>query len=397
MSVWKNQKGGVSIFIVVFTALLLTVATTSFVQLMVRNQQQASTNDLSQSAYDAALAGVEDAKRALVALAKCEGKTGNDNGCQDLRNQFSTNSQQCEFLGQDMARYVTFEDHEVKVNANSADLNQAYTCVKINTESPDYRGGLNGDSGGAVVRLASKSSFDRVKISWFSHEDLTSENPSATLKLPTSSSNPWPLLSKSDWGFSDPLGSTKTPPILRAQLIQFKKNSIELAKFNKDARTAFLYPVESSPSVGTSWEADARPSGNNTPWHSLCQRALTGTENYYCQATLKLPALTGSDSGISVSNREIYVQLASIYGSTRYSIELLNGAGPNNHVDFSGGQAVVDSTGRAANLFRRISARVSVRATPLKYPEAALTVKGDLCKNFFVTNKTADYDTKCNP
>ncbi len=61
----KRQRGAVSIFAVVFSALLLTILTVGFIRLMVSAQQRAINNDLSQSAYDAALAGVEDAKRAV--------------------------------------------------------------------------------------------------------------------------------------------------------------------------------------------------------------------------------------------------------------------------------------------------------------------------------------------
>ena len=43
-----------------------------FIKLMIMDQRQSSNNDLSQSAYDAALAGVEDAKRVVRAA-----QTGN--------------------------------------------------------------------------------------------------------------------------------------------------------------------------------------------------------------------------------------------------------------------------------------------------------------------------------
>jgi hypothetical protein len=56
---------------------------------------------------------------------------------------------------------------------------------------------------------------------------------------------------------------------------------------------------------------------------------------------------------------------------------------------FSGVQSIVDSTGRANDLFRRVEARLEMIDTYFPMPDAALTLSGDgnnLNKSFYVTN-----------
>ena len=67
----KTRKGAASIYVVVFVTLILGILTISFVRIMLSEAVQTTNYDLSQSAYDSALAGVEDAKVALLKYHEC--------------------------------------------------------------------------------------------------------------------------------------------------------------------------------------------------------------------------------------------------------------------------------------------------------------------------------------
>ncbi len=62
---------------------------------------------------------------------------------------------------------------------------------------------------------------------------------------------------------------------------------------------------------------------------------------------------------------------------------------------FNGVQPVIDVTGRANNMFRRVLARVELSGS-FVYPEAAVDMKNDLCKNFSVTDTSYTPNT-CDP
>mgnify|MGYP000299218717 CR=1 FL=1 len=61
-----SKKGMVSIFVVIFTTMLIGIIALGFVRQMLLDQQRAINSDLADSAYDSAMAGIADAKRAIV-------------------------------------------------------------------------------------------------------------------------------------------------------------------------------------------------------------------------------------------------------------------------------------------------------------------------------------------
>lgn len=398
MSRWPKKsgydRGGVSIFIVVFTALLVTIVTASFVQIVVRNQQSATYNDLSQSAYDAAMAGVEDAKRALVRLRNCQ--NGDDAACNvaELRNKLE--SGRCDTLGD--VGVVTFDPATHEVQVGDEKLNQAYTCVKMVLDTDTVEGVLETSGSNAIktVPLRGKGAFNRVKISWFSQEDLA-RGASASVPFVPLTSPPLPQKTTTvGW-------EENRPPILRTQFIQFKKGEIRASDFTtkgtNNARTAFLYPnVVGNPDYNLdSIDARRNPeSARNEPRSVVCNpsNTQTGVNNgYICSVILELPNPEGGNK----SNREAYLQLQSIYNKAHYEIRLYDGS---NEVKFDAVQPQVDSTGRASDLFRRVKASIALTdgGPDLYMPDAALSVRGNICKDFFITDDSRDFvPGSCQP
>ena len=383
--------GAVSLFVVVFAALLMTVVTVGFIQLMVKDQQQATANDLSQSARDSAMAGVEDAKRLLLLQQACaSGTAAKTVNCTTVRVALNpvpgTRETACDALAQ--SGLVVEQNNEVPIQQSVGDtasaLDQAYTCVKIMPDTDDYRGQLAANES-AIVPLQGVSGFNQVEINWFSRSDVAAGINTITYPKVGSVALP-------------PVGSLwapTTPSLLRAQLMQtgqtFQLDDFDDAGAGKsNANTVFLYPSAAGLTSGD-FASDARRAGTNAPLPVRCENAFA-TKEYVCSMRLTLPdAKTGSNA-----QRGAYLRLSSLYNNAHFTVRLLDTT-TNATVQFDGVQPQVDATGRANTLFRRVQARVELKGA-MAYPEAAVDLAGSLCKNFLVTDDPKDYDpSSCTP
>lgn len=382
-----RQSGAVSLFVVIFAALLMTIVTVSFIQLMTKDQEQATASDLSQSAYDSAQAGVEDAKRLLLMYQACQAGTAPASvNCSVINGALALapgeRETSCDTLSR--AGLVAQQNGEMLIQSASgdSDLDQAYTCVRINLQPDDYKVPLKLHES-AIVPLAGTGEFDRIEISWFTKDDT--DAGTTQLRFPDTGAAELP-----------PLGSVwqaDTPALLRTQLIQvgstFDLNSFDdTATGKSNSNTVFLYPTSLPNLPPVDFMLDARRAGGAAPVAASCAPSFAGTVEYACSMKIDLPdPINGT-----ATDRLAFLRISALYNVSTVSVKLFNGS---NAVRFDSVQPEVDSTGRANNLFRRVQTRIELRA-PMTYPEAAVDIAGNLCKNFFITD-TLYSDSGCAP
>lgn len=380
-----NQLGSVSIFTVVFAALLIMIITMSFVGIMIHDQKQATDADLSQSAYDSAQAGVEDAKRALLLYQNvCDSESEGD--CLAAKNSINSDTNpDCNaalLTLTDISSSVTEDGIKIQTGASS-DLNQAYTCVKVDLDTADYLGSLSANEYD-LIPLSGTNSFNNVKLEWFSSKDVSSQKDFA-VSLQSDSSTP--LLSQANW----PLNR---PSVIQAQLIQYGSNGFTLNDFDNavgsqsNTNTLFLYPIKTGGLSSYNFiDRDIRKTPIGKPSPVQCSSNLTDG-GYACSVTLTLPEPIGG------GDRTAYLYIGALYNNTDFRVSLYE---DSNLVDFNGVQPEIDSTGRANDLFRRVKVRVKLTDATFPYPTAAVNVSDNLCKNFIITDEDAGYSNSCTP
>ncbi len=378
------SSGAVSIFMVIFSMLIITVVTIGFLRLMTADQRQATDSDLAQSAYDSALVGVEDAKRALIAYQKAC-----DSGSLSCNPAIFSNTQGCNSALLTLGVVTAPSGAEVPVqksggSARDLALDQAYTCVKISPDTMDYRGSLSADESTVIpLRSVPGSSFNTIRVSWFSAKDVPTGT--TTLSLGSSAPGSQSLLPKGSW-------PENRPSMLRTQLMQVG-SSFTVADFDAEtstgesnANTVFLYPTSAGSTSVNIVDFDSRrvgsdpypsPASNGSaPLATSCSPAGLVGGGYACSATLALPNPIGG------GDRTAFLRLVPFFKATHFKVELMNGS---DVVAFGGVQPSVDSTGRANDLFRRVEARVNLNSINFPFPEAAVDVADNFCKDFTVT------------
>lgn len=415
----KFKKGAAAFYIVAFSTLVLLVVVVSFATIIISEIERTSNNDLSQSAYDSALAGVEDAKVAYNNYQKCVEEnvaagtinTGNDTlTCAEIITYVENPKyQDCDMVGHILGRVKKGASGEVKVdettdNSTNNSMQQAYTCTKIQTTLSDYRSTLSSSQQTKVVKVKFDgeagenvaNNITRVRISWYANAEKSYQ---------------YSNLSSASEGVQFPqlgLKQTATPPTISLALVQTGE-SFSLSDFDTtkgsatDRGMVYLVPAKDETTAakgkadnynGTTWDASAKVSkigqnaflksndktATNLPYGVYCPS--NSDSEFACSAEIELPRPIGG-----TRNEDTFMFVVSLpYGkpSTDFALEFfcdegkactnkkiqsLNEEGEveeskntSSQAKLSGVQVKVDSTGRANDLYRRVETRLEAEA-----------------------------------
>jgi|GEM_PF-6346116 len=422
----KTRRGITSITLVSIMVIVFGVITLGFTRLMMSEGTQTTNDDLAQSAYDSALAGVEDAKVALLKYHECisrgwtvkkvSGKYVPVNPVDLTEKDDGTGcgqvSEKDRGIMVDMVEGMEIKDCDVVTNVlnrtresdgsvtvqetqtssqvgNSKDMLQAYTCVTIEEDLSDYRSTLAGDSRTRMIPIRT-TDVDDVKyidIKWYSTANAADTD----------------VTRYTEAGTFPNFVNREIPPVIEVQFFQadatFNLSELSTSHGNgsggsvgTDRGVLYLQPVESGGTnqiteerLSKSTDKNVYSANTGDPETVLINCSPSG--EFYCTARLIVPN-TFRNSG-DKNQGAMFINVSLPYGSpeTDFSVNVYRSDGTK--INFSSVQARIDSTGRTNDIYRRIETRADLIDVYYPYPEFEITVPSGsdhvLDKYFYAT------------
>ncbi len=393
-----TKRGVASLYVVLFATLLFGVVTLSFMRIILSEAGKSSDDDLSQSAYDSAMAGVEDAKRAVNRYYACLGGSGNPSDC-DGAARDKLFDQDCTTDGIGLARYLyNYSSGEVLLSSQNSDTggigdvdnnsDQAYTCVIVSDVVPDYRGTLSSDTSTRVIPLAvydgqnstNAAQAQKIVFQWYS---LLNEGNIS--------------FHNGDGKFHENGSDNTIPPTIQLTLIHYRNGmDFKVANDGANYATVLLQPGSGGKGNGNAISySQLEQAGNvnkqdpNNVWdrNQIFSVNCVKTDPFACKTELDisgLPNKTGQSSLFLVVSLPYHDKV------TDFAASMKNSSGEN--IDLVGSQISVDSTGRTNQLVRRVESRLDPADLYFPYPQYELELTGDGDNTF---NKYYRVTTNC--
>ncbi len=399
----KKRTGAASFYIVAISTLLFTIIAMSFAAVVIAELSRTTNSDLSQSAYDSALAGIEDAKVAILNYQNCLNQGATAASSISLAGNVSCGEiiyymehPDCDMVGHILNR-IPKSDPAVSPNSGTEvliqetktgdnNMEQAYTCVKIAQENPDYRGTITEGEYTRVVpiKITNADAAKSIRVKWYSDANRKKANTNLAFVNTSGNSVIFPALT--------PATEAK-PPVMAVQLVQTSTNfnlgdELDISRMTSstsgqsDTGMIFLVPTNQQKSAHSTdanrmdvtkdntiknsdplnFASSNSKTMQNIPALVKCGEPGTASNDaeFSCSVSIELPSPV-KDEGEGRNPDTFMLVLSLPYGQpeTDFAVEVCDTATCQdaNRLSFLN-QVGIDSTGRANDLYRRIEARV---------------------------------------
>lgn len=308
----SDQSGLASMLVTGILISLIGLVAVGFAAVMKHEVSKSINNQISQTAYDAAQSGINDAISYLGSHP-----TTSATHCSDLTA-----------TGQPLASSSVL----------SSDGKTKYTCVLINPNPSDLQYQAINSEDSQVSRIDTSATLASMVVSW-------QANDRALIKYPATCSTTCPLYDETTWSTS------QYAPMLRISIypVPAATQDPNLAYAKAHAKTFFLYPIKDANSTVDSINFSTTTSGlKAVGCGSTDLGTFSGNTNYDCNVKL-----TGF---ITSSTYQYYADITPIYADTNVRIQA-NDVN-NTTVTFKNTQAVIDVTAQSGTALKRLQARV---------------------------------------
>lgn len=319
----KNEQGMAAIFITIILMVVISLIVLGFAQVTRREQRQALDRQLSTQAYYAAESGVNLAQQEIASLYALGITPPAKNDC-----------------GED----TDYGDPSVDILNSELEVDAAkgvvVTCLLISSELSSLNYHSVGNESKAV-NVESTSNINRIDFSWqASGSSAAAANCTQVPALP----------SATNWSCNQPL--------LRVDIVPTAGALLSRAALQASQFTTFLYP--SNGGAGTQ-----AYSGGSMSTITQVNCSAAGSAPYVC---------TGSITGLNATRYG--VRIMAIYGTADVNISAQAGGAPATLIN---GQTVIDSTGKANDVLRRIQVSVSNSSSVADF---GIVSGAGLCKRY---------------
>ncbi len=328
--VHRNKEAGmVSIMVTMILMIILSLVVLGFAQISRRNSRQSLDRQLSSQAFYAAETGVNDVRNLIKNKGLPPAKPDCTNG---------SGATAAYYGGGPFALNSTIDAaHDVM-----------YTCVMVDP-NPTALTVNDVNTTGTIMPLASVSgTIKTLTFTWYTKTG--SQTP--LTGCPTGANGT--LSPAASWacGYG----------VFRFDLVP-TSGSVTSASLQSGTMTSFMVPV--APANSGRATTGFSTSGTNSGLPANCNDTK-------CSLTIN----AGLGGG------QYYARFTSLYKDVSLQITGTDAAG--NPVKFLGGQVVIDSTGKASDVLRRIQVHVPITPTTNQLSDYALESTDSVCKRFAV-------------